>query len=70
MNDHYFLNSLFEEGCENEIICQIKKKETLHVERCVKEIHFIVSLVFIRETMICLLRACGIFFKMLKGANV
>jgi hypothetical protein len=43
VNDHYFLNSLFEEGCENEIICQIKK-ETLHIERYVKEIHFIVRL--------------------------
>jgi hypothetical protein len=43
VNDHYFLNSLFEEGCENEIIYQIKK-ETLHIERYVKEIHFIVRL--------------------------
>lgn len=26
IDDQYFLNSLFEEGCEDETICQIKKR--------------------------------------------
>ncbi len=42
VDDQYFLDSLFEEGCEDEIVRQIKRD--LICERHITETHFIVCL--------------------------